>query len=102
MVRGHTVVVLAADRGYEDPKRRYPRREVRDGVEIRRLPLSSLGKGNFILRCWPPEFVTQSALRGLIYSPDAILVYTTPPLPPAAALLISKLRGTPICYWLAT
>ena len=100
VVRGHTVVVLAADRGYEDPKRRYPRREVRDGVEIRRLPLSSLGKGNFILRMVAAvSFVTQSALRGLIYGPDAILVYTTPPIAPAAALVISKLRRTPICYW---
>ena len=42
--RGYRVVVLTANRGYDNPSIRYKRREIVDGVEIRRLPLSSFGK----------------------------------------------------------
>ncbi|HEV8411607.1 MAG TPA: hypothetical protein VGQ30_13940, partial [Gemmatimonadaceae bacterium] len=39
--RGYRVVVLTADRGYDDPSVRYPRREILGGVEVVRLPFSS-------------------------------------------------------------
>ena len=42
--RGAEVMVLTADRGYDDPTVRYPSRETRGGVNLRRLPFSSLGK----------------------------------------------------------
>ena len=37
--RGHPTFVLTADRGYDDPAQRFPRREAVCGVDIRRLPL---------------------------------------------------------------
>ena len=48
--RGYRVVVLAANRGYNDPSMKYPPSEVLDGVEIRRIPLSSFGKGSILMR----------------------------------------------------
>ena len=38
--RGFRVIVYASSRGYDDPTKSYPRRETRDGVEIRRLPFT--------------------------------------------------------------
>ncbi len=100
--RGHDVRVLAADRGYERPSRRYPSRETRDGVEIRRIPLSSFGKGSIAVRvAGALAFVMQAAVRGVFSrKPDAILVSTAPPMCPAAALVLSWLRGVRICYWI--
>ena len=100
--RGHEVRVLAADRGYEDPSTKYPSRETRDGVEIRRLPLSSFGKGSVLVRvAGALAFVAQAVVRGSFSrKPDAILVSTAPPLCPLAAFVLSWLRGVPFCYWI--
>src|SRR5688572_20407606 len=63
--RGHRVVVLTSNRGYDDPSQKYSAREMRDGVEIRRLRLSSFGKKRMWLRfvaAW--LFVLQCTFRG--------------------------------------
>jgi len=41
---GHQVTVVASDRGYDNPKRRFPRREVWNGVKIIRISSLALGK----------------------------------------------------------
>lgn len=99
--RGYRVVVLTSARGFEDPAARYPRRETRDGVEIHRLPLASFGKGSLRLRLLGAlSFVAQAALRGLLTRHLAgILVSTSPPMAPAAAIVISKLRRVPYTFW---
>ncbi len=99
--RGHEVRVLAANRGYEDPSRKYPSRETRDGVKIRRIPLSSFGKGSIFVRVVGAlSLATQSVVRGaFLRKPDAILVSTHPPPGPITAVILSLLRGIPICYW---
>src|SRR5688500_9698441 len=48
--RGWRVIVYCADSGYNDPSQKYPRREIRDGVEIRRLPWASFGKSSIPVR----------------------------------------------------
>src|SRR5215212_49148 len=48
--RGHDVVVYCSSRGYDDPARRYPKRETRDGVHIRRYPLPFYNKRNMLVR----------------------------------------------------
>ena len=48
--RGYRVVVLTSARGYDDPTQKYTRKETVNGVEIRRLPLSSFGKKSIFLR----------------------------------------------------
>ena len=99
--RGHRVKVLAASRGYDDPSRKYPLHEVRDGVEIRRLPLSSFGKKSLPLRVLAGVLLmVQEMLMGLFTRRmSCIVVSTSPPMCPVAALVVSWLRRTPICYW---
>jgi glycosyltransferase involved in cell wall biosynthesis len=99
--RGHRVKVYAASRGYDDPSRKYPLRETRDGVDIHRLPLSSFGKKSLLLRVLAGVLLMfQEMVRGLC-TPGikCILVSTSPPMCPIAALVVSWLRGVPICYW---
>src|SRR4026207_2314320 len=47
---GRGVGVLCSNRGYDDPTPVFPRCEVIDGVLVRRLPLSSLGKHGLLIR----------------------------------------------------
>src|SRR5262245_50333142 len=99
--RGYRVRVLASARGYEDPKARYLARETLDGVEIHRLPLSSFGKKTILARLFGGAvFMVQAIVRGL-FTPGlrSILVSTSPPMCPAAAMVISLFRRAPITYW---
>ncbi|MCH2132896.1 MAG: glycosyltransferase family 4 protein [Phycisphaerales bacterium] len=99
--RGHRVKVLASARGYDDPSRKYARREMRDGVDIRRLPLSSFGKGSIPARVAAGVFLmVQEIVRGVFTRKlDSILVSTSPPMCPIAAMVISFIRRKPITYW---
>jgi colanic acid biosynthesis glycosyl transferase WcaI len=99
--RGWRVVVLASARGYNDPSVRYPAREVRDGVEIRRLPLSSLGKRTILHRVVAQlAFLGQATLHGLfVRGLGRVLVSTSPPMCSAIGWLISMVRGAPMVYW---
>lgn len=99
--RGHRVVVLTADRGYDDPALRYPARETRGGVEVVRLPFCSFGKASIAIRLLGGvSFVLQAIVRGAwLGRVDALLVSTSPPLASLAALALSGLRGAPVVYW---
>ena len=99
--RGFRVRVLTANRGYDNPKVRYASRETRDGVEIRRLPLSSFGKRSIPIRLLGGAlFVAQAIVHGLFTRRlAAILVSTSPPLCAIAALVIAAVRRVPIKYW---
>ncbi len=99
--RGWRVVVLTANRGYDDPSMKYKPREVIEGVEVIRLPLSSFGKKSIATRLIAGMFfVTQCILRGLFRGRlSAILVSTSPPMAPVAALTLRFLRRAPIKFW---
>lgn len=99
--RGWEVSVLAANRGYEDASRRYVDREVRGGVEIRRLFFSSMGKKTILHRLGGQlSFCLQAAVRGLLgQRPDLVLVSTSPPMAPIVGVLLSRLRGIPFVWW---
>ena len=99
--RGWRVKVLAARRGYDDPSRRYASRETRDGVDIRRLPLSSFGKTTIPRRVLAGVLLMlQEMVLGLFTRRlDCIMVSTSPPMCPVAALVVSWIRRVPICYW---
>ena len=98
---GWRVRVYAADRGYDDPRQRFPRRETRNGVEIHRLPFSSFGKRSIPLRLLGQlSFVVQSFLRLLFARRlDAILVSTSPPMGGVVAWAVSLFRRAPIHFW---
>ena len=99
--RGFRVVVYTARRGYEDSSVVYPKREVMDGVEVRRLPLSSFGKSSILMRLLGGvSFTLQCALRGLfVPGVTHMLVSTSPPMCPFAAIVIGWFRKVQITHW---
>ena len=98
--RGYRVIVLTANRGYNDPSVKYESKELRDGVNVRRLPLSSFGKRSIVLRLLGQgSFLIQCIVRGLFVGRlSCLLVSTSPPMCSVAALLISIVRRRPITY----
>jgi len=99
--RGHRVLVFTSARSYGDGATRYPRREVRGGVEIRRLPLSSFGKGRVVLRLLAGlSFIAQVALRGLfVRRLGGVVFSTSPPMCSAAAVFLHYVRRVPTFFW---
>ena len=99
--RGYRVVVLTSARGYDDPAQVYPSREVRDGVEVRRLPLSSFGKSSIAVRLLAQGvFLAQAIARGLcLRRLCGVLVTTSPPFGGVAGAAIGRVRRVPVKYW---
>ena len=99
--RGHRVIVYTADHGYDDPSVAFPRRDTIDGVEIRRVRLSSFGKSSIPVRLVGGAlFVGQVILRGAFTRGiDAILVSTSPPMGPWGAVLLGLVHRVPVKYW---
>jgi len=99
--RGFDVVVFTSARGYDDPDIRYPWRETRAGVRVRRFPLSSFGKGSIAVRLLAQSlFMLQAVVRGL-FTPgiDAILVSTSPPFAGFGGRLLGLIRRVPYVWW---
>ena len=99
--RGWQVQVWTAAQGYEDPSVRYPRRELRAGVQVSRLPWSSFGKGSIAVRLMAQLFfMVQAMLRALVTpGPTAILVSTSPPFAGFGGCGLSVLRRVPLVWW---
>src|ERR1041385_2121809 len=100
--RGHRVMVFTADRGYDDPTVRYPRRELARGVTIRRLPASSFGKSSVALRLLAASFFLIQSVIGALFlrGLDRVVVLTAPPTSVAAAALLSLRRRLGVIYWI--
>jgi glycosyltransferase involved in cell wall biosynthesis len=99
--RGYRVIVFTSRRGYEDPRQVYRKREVLQGVDVRRLPWSSFGKRTIAIRILGAlVFLLQVICRALLIRRlDGVLVSTSPPIGSLAALVIGALRRVPITYW---
>lgn len=99
--RGSRVVVLTANRGYDDPTQRFPRREVVAGAEVRRLANSSFGKRSILVRVLGGlSFALRAVWAALwLERVDRVLVTTSPPLGQLAGLLVSRLRRAPLTLW---
>ena len=99
--RGHDVTVVASDRGYDDPTRRFARREKWNGIEIIRIRTLSLGKGAKWRRAFNfGSFLLLCALR-LLALPrfDVVVALTSPPLISFLATLFVKLKGGSLYSW---
>lgn len=99
--RGYDVRVLTSGRGYADPSVKYPPREMLAGVDVVRLPLSSLGKKTLVHRLVAQtSFLLQVIFRGW-FTRDlaAVVVSTSPPMASLAALAIRLFRRAPITFW---
>lgn len=99
--RGYDVRVLTSARGYDDPTVKYPLREMRDGVEVLRMPFSSFGKKTIAHRLLGQMlFLIQVFFRGLFTGRlSAVLVSTSPPMASIVAVAIGLLRFKPIKFW---
>ena len=99
--RGWRVIVYTSNRGYDDPDIRFPSRERRDGVEIRRLPLSSFGKTSIPIRLLAQSlFLAQAVLRTLfVPGLTTVLTTTSPPFGGAAGSLVTMLRRCESVWW---
>ena len=99
--RGHNVTVIASDRGYDDPTRRFARREKWNGIEIIRISTLSLGKGAKWRRAFNfGSFLLLCAL-GLLALPrfDVVVALTSPPLISFLATLFVKVKGGSLYSW---
>src|SRR3954469_4815573 len=99
--RGYGVRVLTSRAGYDDPRQKYAARERRAGVDIIRLPLSSLGKKSLIHRLIGQAlFLGQVIVRGVFARGlTKVFVSTSPPMATFAAVIIGAVRRVPITYW---
>jgi glycosyltransferase involved in cell wall biosynthesis len=99
--RGHEVTVYTSNRGYDDPSVYYPRKETRHGVRIRRIPFSHFGKSSIAVRVMGGlSFVAQAVARAIVRRHvDAVVVSTSPPMAPLAAIMLRTLRRARVKYW---
>jgi glycosyltransferase involved in cell wall biosynthesis len=99
---GASVTVLTANRGYDNPDERFAAKEDRNGIQIRRLPLSSFGKASIPVRIFAQlSFLIQCILRGL-FTPKLtdLLVSTSPPMAAITAVIIGLFRPKlKVHYW---
>lgn len=99
--RGHEVTVVAGDRGYDDPAKRFPRRERWKEIEIVRVPSLALGKSSRWRRVVSfASFLVVCTLRLLTLKRfDVVVALTSPPLISFLAALFVKLKGGRFCFW---
>ena len=99
---GAQVTVLTANCGYDNPNEKFLEREARNGIQIRRLPLSSFGKASIPLRIFAQlSFLVQCILRGLFACKlTDLLVSTSPPMAAITAIILGFFRPTlRVHYW---
>ena len=99
--RGWRVVVYTSARGYDDPGERYRRRETLDGVDVRRLPLSSFGKRSIPIRLLGQACFMVQAIALALFTRrlGLVLVSTSPPFAGIGGTMLSWLRRVPLVWW---
>ena len=99
--RGHEVRVLASRRAYDDPSRRFARRERLGAIQIERLGGTGFGKQAKWRRALDfGSFLLRAALRVLTMPRmDRVVALTSPPLVAAVGALRCRLRGERLIYW---
>jgi glycosyltransferase involved in cell wall biosynthesis len=98
---GWRVIVFTASRGYDDPSAKYARRESRNGVDVRRLPLSSFGKTSITIRLIAGLlFCLQAAIRGAFCRHvSAVLVSTSPPFSNIFGVFLAWIHRAQLTWW---
>ena len=98
---GHRVTVIASERGYDDPSRRFARHETWNGVKIIRISSLTLGKqkrwhraANFA------TFLANCSFR-LLLTPrfDVVVALTSPPLISFLGALFVRIKGGKFFSW---
>ncbi len=99
--RGHSVTVIASDRGYDDPTVRFAPREHWQGIDIVRIRSLAFGKNSRWRRALNfASFLIACSLRLLLLRRfDVVVALTSPPLISFLAALFVKLKGGSLCFW---
>jgi len=99
--RGYACEVLCARGTYEPGRPAPPLREIRNGVTIRRVRATSLGRSSTWRRMTDYlSFYVGAAFRALIApKPDVVVSLTTPPIIGLIGLLMRRLRGSRHVCW---
>ena len=100
--RGNRIIVITSDRGYDNPTARFPKHEVTaDGVEVRRLALTSFGKATLFHRVLAIAFfmVQAAPAAARIKNLGGIVFSTSPPFIGTVAALIGSMCRVPIVFW---
>ena len=100
---GHSVTVVASRHAYENPATSYLAEEVHDGVTIRRLRHTGLGKGAIWKRLLDFGTFNLAMLWRLVWmrrdSADVVLGMTSPPLVSFLGAMVARWKGWKFCYW---
>lgn len=99
--RGHKVTVVASRRAYDDPATRFARHETWEGIEIRRVGATGLGKRRKWHRAADfATFLAACSLKTLtLPRPDVIVALTSPPLIAYWSAWLARLRRGHFVYW---
>jgi len=99
--RGWDVFVYTSARAYDDPSLRFPRVEERNGVHVRRFPLSSFGKRSIPVRLLAQAlFMLQAVVRAMFLPGlSAVVVSTSPPFAGFGGAVIGMVRRVPYLWW---
>jgi hypothetical protein len=92
--RGHEVIVYCSSRGYDDPTHRYPKRQKRDGVDIRRYSLPFFSKTNMLVRIAGSAWAQMALFFDALFTPRTSCIFysTSPPLIGTTATVVAKLK----------
>jgi glycosyltransferase involved in cell wall biosynthesis len=98
--RGHQVTALASARPYAGSGWQKLREHHR-GVDIVRVPATALGRARKLGRVVDYASFLAAMMAPLLTGPrhDLVVALSTPPLVAAMGLLLKKLRGTRLVYW---
>jgi colanic acid biosynthesis glycosyl transferase WcaI len=98
---GHEVTVIASDRGYDNPRNRFPRREMWQGIRIIRIPSLAFGKSSKWRRALNfASFLFVCALRLLLLPRfDVVVALTSPPMISVLGSLFILIRGGCLVFW---
>lgn len=101
VARGHSVTAVCSRSIYGKSGAQLPRREVIDGIEIRRVGASVFGRRGTVARLADFLLFYVRAGWAVLTGPraDVVVAYTTPPFIAMLAVLAKWLRGSRAVYW---
>ena len=98
---GHEVTVVCSSRGYDDPRVRFPKREIWNAVNIIRVRSTGLGKASRWRRASDFSTFTASCALRLWLLPhfDVVVAMTSPPLISFLSSLAVPSRASSLVFW---
>ena len=99
---GHQVAAISSRRGYRTARIRYPKRNVINGVTVRRVPGTAFNQSRRRGRVanYFAFFATSSLRMLTTRKPDVVVCLSSPPLLGSIVQTIASARGIRVVYWI--